>query len=215
MSQFFSYYPKTLYSNDNKPTSLDTITNIISRFRFEPTVATNAAAFYYYNIKDSDTPEIIASKYYDNPERHWIVLMFNDIIDPFYDWPLNYHNFIEFVDKKYTANGAANTPSQTGLAWAMDVNNVKEYFKVITSTVQGSSTIEKISVDVNAYINVSSSSTSYSLQDGNHVTVSISKETQTYYDYENELNESKRAIKLLKPEYVSQVEDEFQRIISA
>ena len=40
-----------------------------------------------------DTPEIIASKYYGDPEKHWIVLLANDIINPFFDFPLNYQEF--------------------------------------------------------------------------------------------------------------------------
>jgi hypothetical protein len=32
-------------------------------------------------------------------------------------------------------------------------------------------------------------------------------------DYENELNENKRSIKLLKPEFVSAVEKEFKKVI--
>jgi hypothetical protein len=47
----------------------------------------------------------------------------------------------------------------------------------------------------------------------NAIKIEISKETQSYYDYEMELNESKRSIKLLKPEFVSAVEEEFRRVI--
>jgi hypothetical protein len=109
MAKFFNYYPKTFYSSNTKTTGLDSVTNIISRFGFEKELKNNSSAFYKYSVKDSDTPEIIASKFYDNSERHWIVLLFNDIIDPQYDWPLNNNTLISFIDNKYTANGAANT----------------------------------------------------------------------------------------------------------
>jgi hypothetical protein len=36
---------------------------------------------------------------------------------------------------------------------------------------------------------------------------------QTYYDYEEELNESKRKINLLKSEFVPEVEKEFKRVV--
>ena len=116
MARFFNYFPKTVYTANTNSPGLDTVTNIISRFGFEQKLKDNSAAFYKYSIQDSDTPEIIAHKYYDNSERHWIVLLFNDIIDPQFDWPLRYENFIKFVDTKYTANGAANTTVQSGLA---------------------------------------------------------------------------------------------------
>ena len=101
MSKFFNYYPKTYYtSGANNVTSLDTVTNIIARFGFEKELKENSSTFYPYRIKDSDTPEIIASKYYNDPEKHWIILLFNDIIDPQYDWPLPYNNFITYVSDK-------------------------------------------------------------------------------------------------------------------
>ncbi len=66
MSRFFNYFPKTLYTSNNLTAGVDTVTNIIARFGFESTLKNNSAAFYKYNIQESDTPEIIASKYYDN-----------------------------------------------------------------------------------------------------------------------------------------------------
>jgi hypothetical protein len=149
MAKFFNYFPKTLYSANNKTGGLDTVTNIIARFGFESKLKENSSAFYEYDIQESDTPEIIAGKYYGSPERHWIVLLFNDIIDPQFDWPMPYKTFIDFVDAKYTANGAANTTVQTGLAWSMSTNNVKSYYKIVTrvtsdTTPQGTTIEEKI-----------------------------------------------------------------------
>jgi hypothetical protein len=214
MAQFFNYYPKTFYSSNAKTSGVDTVTNIITRFSFEDSLKQNSAAFYKYTVKDSDTPEIIADKFYGDSERHWIVLLFNDIIDPQFDWPLQYPTFIEYVDTKYTANGAANTTVQTGLEWAQDVNNVQSYYKVITRTGStGEQIEERIRVDANTYANVGTSTTSYALQDGSTITETITTETKTYYEHENELNEAKREIKLLKQDFVTEVEKEFKRVI--
>ena len=216
MSKFFNYFPKTLYTSDNINSGLDTVTNIISRFSFEKTLKQNSAAFYKYQIQDSDTPEIIAAKYYDHPERHWIVLMFNDIIDPQYDWPLQYSTFINFVDKKYTANGSANTTVQTGLAWAMSVNNVQAYYKIVTRTnIDKESIVETIQVNASTYANVVTPAipTTITLQSGDVITQTVTREKKTYYDYEMELNETKRDIVLLKPDFVPQVEKEFKKVI--
>ena len=214
MSRFFNYFPKTLYTSDNINGGLDTVTNIISRFGFEKTLKQNSAAFYKYQIQDSDTPEIIAAKYYDHPERHWIVLMFNDIIDPQYDWPLQYSTFINFVDKKYTANGSANTTVQTGLAWAMSVNNVQAYYKIVTRTnIDNESIVETIQIDASTYANVAASTQNLVLQSGDVIVQTVAKSKKTYYDYEMELNETKRDIVLLKPDFVPQVEKEFKKVI--
>jgi hypothetical protein len=44
--------------------------------------------------------------------------------------------------------------------------------------------------------------------------VSIDKTVLSYYDYELELNDGKRNIKIMKPEYVSTIQDEFVRVMS-
>lgn len=216
MAKYFNYFPQTFYSSNNRTTGLDTITNLTARFGFEQSLKENSSAFYKYDLQEGDTPEIVAAKFYDNPERHWIVLMFNDIYDPQYDWPLQYSTFIEYVDKKYSANNYADTAntSVTGLSWAMNVNNVHAYYKVVTRTnIDNISITEKLEVDANTWANVAPTTTNYNLQDGSTIIQTITKEKETYYDYENELNESKRSIKLLKPEFVSAVEKEFRKVI--
>ena len=213
MAKYFNYFPKTFYTSNNKATGIDTVTNLIARFGFEQKLKENSTVFYEYNIQDGDTPEIVADKYYGDVERHWIVLLFNDIIDPQFDWPLQYNTLIEYIDKKYTANGAANTPSQSGLVWAQSVNNVKAYHKIVTRTSSTSSLIEKIQVDANTYANVVESTTTYTLDDNSTVTETVTKEKQTYYTYEVEENEKKRTIKLLKNDFVAAVEKEFKEVV--
>jgi len=218
MSRFFNYFPKTLYTSNNLTAGVDTVTNIIARFGFESTLKNNSSAFYKYNIQESDTPEIIASKYYDNPERHWIVLLFNDIMDPQFDWPLQYQPFIDYVNTKYSANNYADTANTgvTGLAWSMNVNNVQAYYKIVTRTnFDDISIVEKLEVDANTYANVAASTTTYTLQDGSTITQKVTKERKTYYDHEQELNEEKREIKLIKPEFVPQIEKEFKKVIKS
>jgi len=216
MAKYFNYFPTTFYSSNNSTLGLNVVTNLISRFSFESKLKENTATFYKYQIQESDTPEIIASKYYDNSERHWIVLLFNDIIDPQWDWPLKQNNLIKYIDEKYAANGAANSTIQSGIAWALSENNVQAYFKVITTTGNNNNTIDvrKLEVDFNTYVNVAATTTNYTTANNESVTVAITKETRSYYTYELEQNESKREINLLKKEFVPAVEKEFKRVIS-
>jgi hypothetical protein len=218
MAKYFNFFPKTLYSLSDKSTAADFVTNIIARFGFEQSLKENSSIFYPYDIQDGDTPETIANKYYGSPERHWVVLLFNDIIDPQYDWPLDQRTIIKYVNVKYTANGAANTTPQTGLAWSQ--SNTKSYYKVITRVTNNSlkDTIkEKLEVDANTYANVAIVTSTYTLQNNTTVTQTVTKETETYYDYEVNLNESKRKIKLLRADIVSQsgLLDEFKRVVNS
>ena len=215
MAKYFNYFPKTFYTSNNDVNGVEAITNIIARFAFDSQLKENTSAFYPYQVQDSDTPEIIADKYYGNVEYHWVVLLFNNIIDPQFDWPLKSDTLIDYIDKKYTANGTANTPTQSGLSWALSENNVQGYFKVITTTANdGTITTEKITIDANTYANVTTGSNTYTTQAGESVRVVTTKETQSYYTYETNLNESKREINLIKSDFLPQIEKEFKRVIS-
>lgn len=220
MAKYFNFFPKTVYSLANTATSLDAVTNIIARFGFESTLKDNYSVFYQYEIQDGDTPEVIARKYYDNSERHWIVLLFNNIIDPQFDWPLDYRTFNNYVDTKYSAPEYADTANTgvPGLTWAKNINNVQSYYRVITQQTSDGVFVDKIEVDGVTYANDAymqpGAATSYTLQNGSIITISYNKETKSYYDYETEINENKRGIKILKKEFVPQVEKEFKRVIS-
>ena len=128
MSKYFSYFPKTLYTADLN--TAQSVSNIISRFTFEKAFKDNTTVSYEYDIQDSDTPEIIASKFYKDPERHWIVLMFNNIMDPQFEWPMDYKTLISFIDEKYKDN--ANV-GQSGTNWAQ--SHTQSYYKVEKRTV--------------------------------------------------------------------------------
>ena len=219
MAKYFNFFPTTPYTNSNRSSAYDTVTNIISRFSFEESLKQNTSLFYPYTIQDGDTPEMIASKYYGSPEKHWIVLMFNDIIDPQYDWPLDQRTIIKYINDKYSVNGAANNPPQSGLVWAQNINNVKAYYKTVTrlsSKPTKNQIVEKIEIDADTYINLLVTTKIYTLQDGSKITQTISKSAQTYYDYEIEANDDKRKIKLLRSEYVTEsgLMNEFKRVIT-
>ena len=203
MAKFFSYFPQTYYTLDDNPNALDVITNINFRFVFDAAFKSNTAAYYEYIIQDGDTPEILAYKLYGSSERHWIILLYNDIIDPLFDWPLQQSVLNNFIENKYGS-----------ISWSQ--SNIKNYQKVTTRTDNYSGTIQTdiINVDANTYANVIISTNSYTLGDGNSITVDVSKQTQSYYDYEVDLNDSKKTIKILQDQFVLPAEQEFKTIIN-
>ena len=203
MAKFFSYFPQTYYTLDDNPNALDVITNINFRFVFDAAFKSNTAAYYEYIIQDGDTPEILAYKLYGSSERHWIILLYNDIIDPLFDWPLQQSVLNNFIENKYGS-----------ISWSQ--SNIKNYQKVTTRTDNYSGTVQTdiVNVDANTYANVIISTNSYTLGDGNSITVDVSKQTQSYYDYEVDLNDSKKTIKILQDQFVLPAEQEFKTIIN-
>jgi hypothetical protein len=214
MARYFNFFPKTLYVKPNDSPDADLVTNITSRFGFESSFKENSAVFYEYEIRDGDTPEIIAGKIYGDSEKHWVILNYNDIVDSNYDWPLEQRTLVRFIDKKYTAN-ADTANGQSGLVWSK--SNIKEYYKIETTTHNASETItvNRYQVDANTFEGVAPSFTpSVALQDGSFIDIEVSKETKTYYEFEIEDNEKKRRIKILKPEFVFAADQEFRRVIT-
>ena len=199
MPKYFSNFGRVLRydSNGNGVVATD----IMKRVNVLKSVKDNAFVYYKYDIQDGDTPEMIAEKFYGDPERHWIVLYMNEIIDPYYDWPLSYRNFQEYINDKYY--DYANNIS--GLAWSE--SHIHHIEKNITKTdsVDGSVTNETYII---------SDPIPHSVVSKGTITIDTSSHQVTYYDWEQQLNEAKRTIKLLKAEYASQVEDELVQLMS-
>jgi hypothetical protein len=59
------------------------------------------------------------------------------------------------------------------------------------------------------------STQTYTLPSGQTCTVSIDKEIETLYDYEHELNESRRNIKILNSVFLKQMEQSFVQIMGS
>lgn len=212
MAKYFNYFPKTIYNTvDNGSTQ--TITNLTSKFSFADEFKNNSALFYEYAIVDGETPEMLAHKIYGSAERHWIILAFNDIYNPTIDWPIEQRSLNSMIDIKYTGSPYANTANgQTGLEWSQQ--NERYYYKVETQTNEFSDvlSVTKTEIDFDTYDLIIPETVSYTLQSGDAISISTTRGYKTYYDYEIDINESKRTIKLLKPEFVSVVEEEFKKV---
>ena len=78
------------------------VTNLLKRVGVRAKVKTNISVFDTYDVREGETPEIIADKLYDDPELHWVVLLMNDISDRYHQWPLNQNQFIAHINDKYS-----------------------------------------------------------------------------------------------------------------
>ena len=210
MSKYFSFFPTTLYKPIDKGTSLDVVTNIMTRFKMEEGFKTNSSVYYKYKIEDGETPEILAQRVYGDVERHWILLLFNNIVDPQYDWPLNTITLNNFINNKYSAN--ANTIiGETGTMWSR--TNIHSYYKEITTTYNNKSDTITIQLDSGTYANTVAETSYITLATGEQIEKRVTKLSKSYYQYEDEQNENKREIKLLKPEFAFDLIQEFRTVI--
>jgi hypothetical protein len=208
---YFNTLPKIFTPDQNGNYIL--LTNILTRAKLVEKLQDNPMLFYKYTIQDGDTPEILAEKYYDDPFKYWIILYSNQIMDPLWDWPLPYEQFLSYINSKYADEAAAQ--SQTPFEYTN--TTVKEYQK-ITTTVDNYSettTVQTISVDFATYSATNASENTYIIPSGSTCTVKISKNLLTIFDYEFNLSEDKREIKIMDNKYVNQMEEQFKILMSA
>lgn len=193
MGKFFDIFPKTYYDLDGTLSgNYNLVTNIFVRIGIINSLKNNAAVYYPYLIQDGDTPEMIADKYYGAADYHWVVLLMNDIVDPNYDWPMDYARFQNYIKGKY--GSLENAQSQ-----------IVRYEKKIvrTDSVSDVDITSKIILDATTYAALASSSVIvYNLSDGTTVTETVTKNTVTAFEDELDKNERKREIRLLKREYI-------------
>jgi hypothetical protein len=195
--QYFDSLPKAIKTKDGVSILM---TDLMARCSIIPEILKNPMLYYEYTIQDGDTPEIVAYKYYGDSYRYWIVLFANQITDPQWDWPLSSNDFDAFISNKYQSFNPYST--------------VHHYEKIITqydATTQ-TTTVKNIIIDEDTYNSLITGTNTYTFPTGN-VTVTISKTAVSYYDYELNLNESKRTIDILNTNYVDQLEQQFKELM--
>ena len=98
---YFANFPLIPY--DNYGTGDFRLTpNILKRIAVSANIKTTTSLFDTYDVKEGETPELIADKLYGNPEFHWVVLMMNDVVDRYHQWPMSRRQFLAHLNDKYT-----------------------------------------------------------------------------------------------------------------
>jgi len=78
------------------------VTNLMKRVALRSKVRTNALLYDTYDVKEGETPEMLADKLYGDSNLHWIIMYVNGITDRYHQWPLSTPQFLAFVNDKYS-----------------------------------------------------------------------------------------------------------------
>ena len=169
---YFENFPLIIYDSVGNG-NFKIVTNLLKRVAVRSKVKTNVSVFDTYDIKEGETPEILADMLYDDSELHWVILLFNDITDRYHQWPKNTNQFLAYINDKYS--------------------NVDATHHYEISQVSGDTTIK---------IDIGTDNTDYP-------TASI----VTNFEYEEDLQDKKRKIRLLDPTYVEDFVTEFEKLM--
>ena len=55
-----------------------------------------------YNVKENETPEIVADKHHGSSYYHWVVMILNNVSDVYHDWPKSTRQIQKYLQTKYT-----------------------------------------------------------------------------------------------------------------
>ena len=97
---YFDSFPIIPYGSTDG--TVKNVTNLLRRVAIRTKVKSNAALYDTYNVKNGETPEIIADKLYEDPELHWVVLLINNVTDRYHDWPMSEQQFNSYLNEKYS-----------------------------------------------------------------------------------------------------------------
>jgi hypothetical protein len=192
MSNYFKSIPNVAYDiNGNAPNTFQKVTNIMKRPIFKPKVIDEITDYYPYRVKDGYRPDMVSQEVYGTPSYAYLILMFNDIYDPVFDWPLGSKQFENYIINKYGSIDSALT-------------TVKYYYQIIRAEVARTGISER--VPAVKYIIDQTAYDALGVDD---------KSTISEYDWEFELNDEKTDIKLINASIIADVDFEVKRMYAA
>lgn len=107
---YFENFPKFAYDFDiNGERKVLIVSDITRNVRFRKEILSNITLYDEYDIKEGETPEIIAEKLYGNSQYHWIIMLINDRYDYIADFPLTYTALSDYIRDKYGVGNELET----------------------------------------------------------------------------------------------------------
>ena len=183
MANYFRSIPSTSYDIwGTEPKNYQSVTNIMKRVKFKPEVLEDISEYYPYYVRDGERPDIISYNQYETVSFAYLIILINDIQDPLFDWPLSTQQFEQFITNKYGSLDSAMTTT-------------KYYYQIVRAEVPKTGTSERVP-EVKFIVD----ETTYNSLD------QTLRTTQTQYEWEDELNDNKRDIKLIDASLIQNID---------
>ena len=200
MSQYFRKlpnlnYPSLLKTRESNTDFVQT-KNLFRRVKVREDLFANFMQFDKYKIVGDERPDNVAQKVYDNDDLDWVILLSNNIVDLNNEWPLTQFQLNEFLNEKYSPQELVSIHHYETLELRDNKNQLILPAGIVVD--------ENFNLE---YLSGGQIKSTNSLVDGRPV------KAVTFYDYENDLNDKKRNINVLKPELLGIFIRDFERIM--
>ncbi len=200
MSNYFRKVPDIEYVNRLPDSSIGDyirVKNIFTGVSIREDILQDLTVFEKFQIVGNDRPDNVAFEFYGDSNLDWLVLKCNNIINLQSEWPLTQIDLDEYLLDKY---GDYNTL----------YNGIHHYE---TKEIKNSKGV--VIVPEGLQVSENYKVTYFDLALGQHRSSLIEeKDTATpitNYDYEINIENEKRNIYLLKPQYTALVEEDLER----
>jgi len=195
---YFSFIPNIEY--DKKPiqypfseSDFVVAKNFFRRYQVNPDVFSYAVYFKKYAIEEGERLDTIAEKAYGNPFFDWVVALTNNMINPLFDLPLSQNDLRKSLESSY------DDPYST----------IKHYETYEIKNNNGVTILKSgLIVDETFY------SSPFKYWNGTsveNISGSTASRPVTIFEYEEQQNEKKREIYLLKPTYLDAFLSDFRK----
>ena len=158
------------------------VKNLFKRVKVPEDIFGDETNFTKYKIVGDERPDQVAFKVYEDQYLDWLVLLANNVLNFEHEWPMTEQAFYKYLLSKYKTEDA--------------FNEVHHYESVEVKNSRGMIMIPKGLQVPETY------SVKY-YDSGSLVSASNITEAVTNYEYEENIQEERRNIFLLKPIYVT------------
>jgi len=188
-------YPSLLKDRESNTDFIQT-KNLFRRVKIREDLFANFMQFDKYEVIGDERPDNVAEKVYGNDSLDWVILLSNNIIDINNEWPMNQSQLNMFLEEKYTPQQLVSIHHYETL----ELRDNKNQLILPAGLV--------VDADFNMeYLSGGQVKSTNSLVDGRPI------KAVTFYDYENDLNDQKRNINVLKKDFLGMFLKDFERIM--
>ena len=199
MSNYFKQVPNLEYVSrlpNAKISDYITVKNLFKRGTLADDIFQDLTIFTKYEIKGDDRPDNVANKVYQDPDLDWVILLANNIINIQSEWPMPQRDFDRYLLDKYETYEK--------------LNDVHHYETLECKNLTGAVVVPK-----GLWVESDYSVTYYDWYAGVEITKSSSDivVSVTNYEYEDEKENEKRNIYILKPKYLNIIKDDLKEMM--
>lgn len=233
---YFREVSDLLYQSQqpNRNSSLDyvRVKNLFRRAKIRDDFFKNLTAFQKYKIIGEERPEQVAEKVYGSPSFDWLVLTSNNVINVRTEWPLSNKELERYLSRKYDSDELIDTHHYETVTVTdnrgkliisgglhVDPTFSIKYFDeslTIPGPFQGELTYDSTIYTLDSTeIQFNSTTEGIVIAGTPGVMITLNPVRRiTNYEYEVSLNDNKRNIFLLKPNYIQAALDDMREIMS-